>query len=460
MTSTLPPGAGPRADGPSEAAARLLLALPFIFGGLQHLVRPGEVAARLEHGPLSYLATAIAPAETMVVATGWLLIAGGLGIAVGLLTRWAALGSMALLVAISTTALVGVRDEAGPLIKNLAIFGGLLLVAARGGGAWSLDARRRMRRGAAALAGALALAAPAPGAALPAVDGPIRLAPGHEAMRVGRLWIAGRLDAAALAQARAAGVDVVVNLRDPSEPGWDEAAAAAALGMPYRNPVLPKQGPLTRAVLEAIDAAVAAHPDADVLVHCETGNRAAAWLAAYLAANQGLDAQQALAVAARAGLTKPETVAKVRDYLAGGPHGAAPFSPLSALGGGAMIGLAAALLLLLTGRVAGISGILGGIVDEPGQRRWCAAFALGLLAGGVALRLADPALLAVATDTSLATTAVAGALVGLGTQLGSGCTSGHGICGLGRGSRRSLAAVATFMASGAATVFLANHLWR
>lgn len=154
----------------------------------------------------------------------------------------------------------------------------------------------------------------------------------------------------------------------------------------------------------------------------------------------------------------PEVVARVG--LGAAAAVMPSFSPLSALGGGALIGLAAALLLWLTGRVAGISGILGGIVDEPGQRRWCAAFALGLLAGGVGLRLADPALLAITTDTSLATTAVAGALVGLGTQLGSGCTSGHGVCGLGRGSRRSLAAVATFMASGAATVFVANHLWR
>ena len=108
--------------------ARVLLSLPFGLGGLQHLMRTQDVAARLTKAPLSGLATAVAPAEVLVVATGWLLIAGGLGIALGILTRWAALGSMALLVAISVTALVGDRAEAGPLIKNLAIFGGLLLL--------------------------------------------------------------------------------------------------------------------------------------------------------------------------------------------------------------------------------------------------------------------------------------------------------------------------------------------
>lgn len=136
----------------------------------------------------------------------------------------------------------------------------------------------------------------------------------------------------------------------------------------------------------------------------------------------------------------------------------APFDPVSALLGGALIGLAAAALLFVTGRLAGISGILGGIVDEPGQRAWCAAFALGLLAGGVVLQLLAPARLTIATDTSLAVTALAGLLVGVGTQLGSGCTSGHGVCGIGRGSPRGLAATLTFMAVGALTVFVAGHL--
>jgi hypothetical protein len=136
------------------------------------------------------------------------------------------------------------------------------------------------------------------------------------------------------------------------------------------------------------------------------------------------------------------------------------FDPLTALAGGALIGLAAATLLVLTGRLAGISGILGGIVDEPGQRGWRAAFALGLLAGGMVLRGVAPALLNIATDRTLGVTALAGLLVGVGTQLGSGCTSGHGICGIGRGSPRGLAATLTFMAAGALTVFVVEHLLR
>ena len=135
-----------------------------------------------------------------------------------------------------------------------------------------------------------------------------------------------------------------------------------------------------------------------------------------------------------------------------------PVAALQALAGGALIGLAAAVLLLLNGRIAGVSGILGGLLDEPGQRGWRAAFALGLLSGGVGLQLVAPARLTIATDTSLAVTALAGLLVGVGTQLGSGCTSGHGVCGIGRGSPRGLAATATFMAVGALTVFLVRHV--
>jgi uncharacterized membrane protein YedE/YeeE/uncharacterized membrane protein YphA (DoxX/SURF4 family) len=305
----------PRSAAALDLAARLLISLPFLLGGVQHLVRPESVAERLAEGPLSFLATAIASAETMVIATGWLLIAGGLGMALGLLTRWAAIGSMALLVAISVTALVGVGEEAGPLIKNLAIFGGLLMVAARGAGAWSIDAR----------------------------------------------WRRGRF------AYRTGGVVFLLLL----------LVSQAARG-------------------EA-------------------------------------------------------------DYP---PAAAAPlvFAPAAALGGGALIGLAAALLLLFDGRLAGISSILGGMVDEPGQRGWCGAFALGLLAGGLLLRVVDPALLAIVTDRSLAATALAGGLVGIGTQLGSGCTSGHGVCGIGRGSPRSLAAVLTFMATGALTVFVVGQL--
>lgn len=127
--------------------------------------------------------------------------------------------------------------------------------------------------------------------------------------------------------------------------------------------------------------------------------------------------------------------------------------------GGALIGLAASLLLLTHGKVAGISGMLGGLLEGKstgrGFRAW---FLAGLLLMGLALALVRPEMLAAASRAPLALTAVAGLLVGFGTSLGSGCTSGHGICGLSRLSPRSLLATATFMVTGVVTVFLARHL--
>jgi uncharacterized membrane protein YedE/YeeE len=131
------------------------------------------------------------------------------------------------------------------------------------------------------------------------------------------------------------------------------------------------------------------------------------------------------------------------------------FTPLSALAGGALVGLAASLLLVLSGRVAGVSGIVGGLVrPERGEWGWRTAFVAGLLVGGVALALASPmagrALLA-ASPRGLGALAVAGLLVGYGARLGRGCTSGHGVCGLSRLSKPSLYATLTFMATGIAT---------
>ncbi len=129
--------------------------------------------------------------------------------------------------------------------------------------------------------------------------------------------------------------------------------------------------------------------------------------------------------------------------------------------GGVLIGLAASLLLLTHGKIAGISGMLGGLLDakttDRGYRAW---FLAGLLLMGLVLALVRPELLASASGSSapLALTAVAGLLVGFGTSLGNGCTSGHGICGLSRLSPRSLLATATFMVTGALTVFVARHL--
>ncbi|HEY6562511.1 MAG TPA: YeeE/YedE thiosulfate transporter family protein [Polyangiaceae bacterium] len=132
------------------------------------------------------------------------------------------------------------------------------------------------------------------------------------------------------------------------------------------------------------------------------------------------------------------------------------FTPWSALTGGALIGLAASLLLVLRGRVAGISGIVAGLFLGPlGEAGWRALFVAGLLsAGGLAVWLAPERM--GSSPRSLLMLAVAGLLVGLGTRLGNGCTSGHGVCGLSRLSVRSLIATATFMATGILMTLLAR----
>jgi hypothetical protein len=128
-----------------------------------------------------------------------------------------------------------------------------------------------------------------------------------------------------------------------------------------------------------------------------------------------------------------------------------------ALGGGALIGLAVALLLLINGRVAGISGILDGLVHAAeGEWGWRAMFVVGLVGGGFVARAVAPNAIGV-IGGSLPTLAVAGVLVGLGTRLAGGCTSGHGVCGISRGSLRSIVATGTFMAVAAGVVFLVRH---
>ena len=134
------------------------------------------------------------------------------------------------------------------------------------------------------------------------------------------------------------------------------------------------------------------------------------------------------------------------------------FTPWSALAGGAIIGLAAMLFALFNGRVTGISGIVGGLLrpslpDAP----WRAAFLAGLIVAPVVYRLfAGPPNLTI--DANYPTLVLAGILVGLGTRYGSGCTSGHGVCGLSRLSLRSLVATLAFMAAGFATVFATRHI--
>lgn len=130
---------------------------------------------------------------------------------------------------------------------------------------------------------------------------------------------------------------------------------------------------------------------------------------------------------------------------------------LQSLAGGALIGLAAALYLLLDGRIAGVSGILSGVLAGPGPGfRRNLAFATGLVLGPVLYLALFGHWPAVRIDATLWLLAPAGLLVGFGARLGSGCTSGHGVCGLARLSPRSIAAVATFMATAIATVALMN----
>ena len=127
--------------------------------------------------------------------------------------------------------------------------------------------------------------------------------------------------------------------------------------------------------------------------------------------------------------------------------------------GGALIGLSATLLLWSIGRIAGISGIVNGLGTAPrSDRAWRAAFLLGLMvAGGIAMQFLPYAAARLQTG-STPILLLAGLLVGFGTRMGGGCTSGHGVCGLGRLSWRSLAAVLTFMATAMATVFVMRHL--
>jgi uncharacterized membrane protein YedE/YeeE len=128
--------------------------------------------------------------------------------------------------------------------------------------------------------------------------------------------------------------------------------------------------------------------------------------------------------------------------------------------GGALIGSAAALLLAVHGRIAGISGILGGLITsrERSERSWRLAFLVGLITGPALYRLFYGAL-PLQLEADVPTLLAAGLLVGFGTRLGSGCTSGHGVCGLARLSPRSLVATITFMSLGTATVYFTKSLF-
>ena len=134
------------------------------------------------------------------------------------------------------------------------------------------------------------------------------------------------------------------------------------------------------------------------------------------------------------------------------------FTPLASLAGGALIGLAAALFVLLNGRIAGISGVLGGLlVPKRGDIAWRLAFVLGLV-GAPLVYLLFATLPRPQIDAGYGALVLAGLLVGLGTRSGAGCTSGHGVCGLSRQSPRSLVATVAFMAAGFTTVFVVRHV--
>ena len=137
------------------------------------------------------------------------------------------------------------------------------------------------------------------------------------------------------------------------------------------------------------------------------------------------------------------------------------FTPWSSLAGGVLLGLASALFILLNGRILGISGILGGLLlPKRGDRLWRLSFLAGLLAAPWVVQALAPVgwLDAPRIDASTGLVVVSGVLVGWGTRYGSGCTSGHGVCGLSRLSPRSLAATGLFMAAGFATVFVLKHI--
>lgn len=135
------------------------------------------------------------------------------------------------------------------------------------------------------------------------------------------------------------------------------------------------------------------------------------------------------------------------------------FTPVASLCGGILIGVSASAMLLLQGKIAGISGIFAGILKPAkDDTLWKLWFVAGLIAGGILLRIFLPGAYDFGEVRSYPVLAVAGLLVGFGTRLGNGCTSGHGVCGMSRLSPRSIVATATFIATGAIVVYFVNHV--
>ncbi|TCK19300.1 hypothetical protein DFR30_2610 [Thiogranum longum] len=134
------------------------------------------------------------------------------------------------------------------------------------------------------------------------------------------------------------------------------------------------------------------------------------------------------------------------------------FTPVASLVGGILIGLAGAAMLYFNAKIAGISGIFGGLLQtKKNDTLWRVLFVAGLLSGGIVIDLFHPAALDFSVDRSMPAVIVAGLLVGFGARLGNGCTSGHGVCGIGRLAPRSIVAAATFIVTGAITAIVVNH---
>jgi uncharacterized membrane protein YedE/YeeE len=135
------------------------------------------------------------------------------------------------------------------------------------------------------------------------------------------------------------------------------------------------------------------------------------------------------------------------------------FTPVASLCGGILIGLSASLLLLSDGKIAGISGIVGGLLPPiKNDTAWRLLFIFGLLTGGLLFQLFLAEVFTIGITRSTSVLILAGLLVGFGTRLGNGCTSGHGVCGISRFSPRSLVSTITFIITGAITVYIINHL--
>jgi protein tyrosine phosphatase (PTP) superfamily phosphohydrolase (DUF442 family) len=147
------------------------------------------------------------------------------------------------------------------------------------------------------------------------VSEPVSWGAAESVTRVSRLWFAGQPDPAGFEAARDSGVGLVINLREPDELDWDEAAAVESLGMSYASVPIPRQGPLPASALEEIELLVKEHPDEQVLVHCASGQRAAGWLATHMVSRHGMETEPALDVARRAGMTSSGMEQRVRDYI-------------------------------------------------------------------------------------------------------------------------------------------------